>query len=150
MGSLRQTTILTPPSRACDFLCGAPASAALFAALPVYCEPWQPCRPKQAVRPYTSGGLCMTVDFYTTWLGIAPGPRPPDYYTLLGVLPGCADVEQIETAAQEKLDRLDRYSLSTDPLKRDAVQRLMNEVARARMTLTAADRRAAYDAELKA
>jgi|GEM_PF-2558695 len=42
----------------------------------------------------------MAVDFYKKWLGVPPGPRPPDYYTLLGVEVFCDDLEVIDTAAQ--------------------------------------------------
>ncbi|MEX2213474.1 MAG: hypothetical protein WD768_05060, partial [Phycisphaeraceae bacterium] len=90
----------------------------------------------------------MSQDHYTQWLKIAPGPRPPDFYTLLGLPRCCDDAVRIEDAAHEQLDRLDRYALSPDPASREACQRMMNEVAHARVVLRDAIRRAAYNKEL--
>jgi len=90
----------------------------------------------------------MADDSYTQWLGIAPGQRPPDHYTLLG-LPRFTHAEHaIEAAARAQLDRLDQYAIHPDREKRDAATGMMNEVASARIVLADSNRRAQYDQEL--
>ena len=90
----------------------------------------------------------MAVDSYTEWLGAPPGPRPPDYYTLLGVDVFCRDMDAIERGARRQLTRLDEFALYPDRDTRDAVQDMMNEVARARVDLVNPKRRPAYDRKL--
>ncbi|HZK81879.1 MAG TPA: hypothetical protein VFC46_12445, partial [Humisphaera sp.] len=91
----------------------------------------------------------MPDDLYSLWLKVAPGPRPPDHYALLGLPRFCETQEQIEAAAQRQLDELDRHSLHNDIPRRDACHRMMNEVARARVALTNPQKRAAYDLTLE-
>ena len=90
----------------------------------------------------------MAEDFYTQWLDVPPGKRPPDYYALLGVQRFCRDLDAVERAARAQLRRLDGYALHPDWDTRNAVQDMMNEVARARMCLVYPDKRAAYDEDL--
>jgi hypothetical protein len=90
----------------------------------------------------------MPEDLYSQWLDVAPGPRPPDHYTLLGLPVFCGDASAIEQAARTRLARLDRYAIHPDPAKRDACHRLMNEVARARVVLVSPARKQRYDGEL--
>ena len=90
----------------------------------------------------------MAADFYTEWLGVPPGPRPPDYYTLLGVKVFCRDQDIIERAARRQLTRLDEFALYPDRDTRDEVQDMMNEVARARVDLVNPKRCLAYDRKL--
>jgi len=91
----------------------------------------------------------MTDDLYSLWLKVPPGERPPNHYALLGLPRFCDDVPRIEAAAQKRLDGLDRYALHPDPVKRDACQQVMNEVARARVVLINPQKREAYDLTLK-
>lgn len=90
----------------------------------------------------------MAADFYTQWLLIPPGLRPPNHYLLLGLPPFSASAREIEEAANRQLERLDRYALHPDAAMREACQQMMNDVARARMVLAAPEKRAAYDAQL--
>ena len=90
----------------------------------------------------------MAADFYTEWLEVPAGPRPPDYYALLGVNVFCCDLDVIEQAARRQLTRLDEFALYPDRDTRDAVQDMMNEVARARVDLVNPKRRLAYDQKL--
>jgi hypothetical protein len=90
----------------------------------------------------------MAVDFYTKWLDVRPGPRPPDYYTLLGVEVFCRDLDAIEHATRRRLTRLDDFALHPNRETRDAVQNMMNEVARARVDLVNPGRRLDYDRRL--
>ena len=90
----------------------------------------------------------MARDLYTEWLEIPAGERPPDYYTLLGIPRFCDDVELIEQAARRRIQILDRYKIHPKRKKREACSALMNEVAKARVTLVDAGRRRVYDAGL--
>lgn len=90
----------------------------------------------------------MAQDRYNQWLKLPPGPRPPDHYTLLGLPHFCDDAPRIQQASHDRLDQLDKYALSKDPASREDCQRIMNEVARARVVLTDAGKRLAYDVEL--
>jgi formylglycine-generating enzyme required for sulfatase activity len=89
-------------------------------------------------------------DLYAEWLDVPPGDRPPDHYALLGVPRYCDDADQIDAAVSRQLDRLDRHSLQPDTDRREACQRLMNEVAAAGVVLSDPGRRAAYAADLAA
>jgi hypothetical protein len=79
---------------------------------------------------------------------IPPGPRPPNHYVLLGLPPFSSSVPQIEEAASRQLERLDRYALHPEVSTRESCQRMMNEVAKARVILVSAEKRRAYDDEL--
>jgi hypothetical protein len=92
----------------------------------------------------------MADDFYAIWLGIPPGARPPDHYTLLGIPRFCDDSDITEKAARTQFAKLDKYGIHPDPQKRDACHRLMNEVAKARVVLASPDRKASYDSQLAA
>ena len=87
----------------------------------------------------------MAADLYTEWLGIPEGRRPPDYYALLGLPRFCKDKFRIDRAASEALARLDRYQLARDPAKQQALQRMIAEVAKARVGLVDPKRREEYD-----
>lgn len=78
----------------------------------------------------------MAEDPYSKWLGIGPGPRPPKPRDLLGLGSGKLTRDAIEQAADACMDRLDQFVLSSDPSSRAEVQQLMNEVAKARTSLT--------------
>jgi len=90
----------------------------------------------------------MAKDFYTEWLRIPAGRRPPDHYGLLGVPRFCRDQDAIETAARARLSSLDQYAMHPDRATRDAVQDMMDEVAQARVSLINSQRQQAYDEEL--
>ena len=90
----------------------------------------------------------MADDLYTAWLNISAGSRPPDHYTLLGVERFCRDQDVIETAARARLTRLDQYAMHPDRDKRNAVQNMMDQVARARVDLVNPERQQAYDERL--
>ena len=77
----------------------------------------------------------MSDDTYTKFLGMPAGPRPPRSYVLLGVAKDERDPQVIEAAADRQMDVLDKYVLSGDPQTREQVQRLMNQVAKARLKM---------------
>jgi hypothetical protein len=85
-------------------------------------------------------------DMYADLLGIAPGSRPPDYYTLLGVEPSETDAARIHAAAKRRITRLSSL-LSGNRGK--YAQQLMGEVATARAVLTTPEVKARYDEKLR-
>ncbi|MDB5329551.1 MAG: type fimbrial assembly protein PilB [Phycisphaerales bacterium] len=88
-------------------------------------------------------------DEYSQWLRIPPDvSRPPNHYALLGLPTFCADAKAIEEAADRQLERLDRHALDPDLERRAQCQRMMDEVAQARLTVIHPQRRAAYDRRL--
>jgi DnaJ-class molecular chaperone len=87
-------------------------------------------------------------DLYTQWLGVRAGPRPPEHYELLGLPRFCKDADRIERAAREALAKLDKYQLVPDRARQQMLQKMITEVAKARMCLVDPRRRAAYDKTL--
>lgn len=74
------------------------------------------------------------MDFGTlrTWLGLPPGPWPPDDRDLLGLAPGTADTGLIEQRALELMDRLRPHQLRYPELATEG----MNRIAQAMIALT--------------
>ncbi len=85
-------------------------------------------------------------DPYYQWLGIPPKDQPPHHYRLLGVDVFEDNPNVIEAAAERQSTYL--HELSTGPNVKES-QKLLNEIAAARLCLLSPDKRAAYDAELK-
>ncbi|MDP6634630.1 MAG: SUMF1/EgtB/PvdO family nonheme iron enzyme [Phycisphaerae bacterium] len=90
----------------------------------------------------------MAHDRYSQWLGIERGDGAIDHYMLLGIERFCSDADAIDTAAHERLDMLDIYSLAGSRDSREACQEMMNEVARARVVLMNPQRREEYNRKL--
>ena len=87
----------------------------------------------------------MANDYYTQWLGIAPGARPPDYYDLLA-LPRFVNARHaIEAAATAQLAKLDPHAIQPDQDCATAATAIMNEVANARSVLSDPSQRKAYN-----
>jgi curved DNA-binding protein CbpA len=89
----------------------------------------------------------MAFDPYWEWLGIAPDRRPPTYYDLLGLAPGQTDTEKLRHALEE--DYLVRYrrvrAYAAHPRHGQDANRLLDELAAARLCLSTPDRKAEYD-----
>lgn len=86
------------------------------------------------------------LDFYHRWLGIPPDEQPPNHYRLLGIPLLEASAEVIENAANQRMGHLRTFQ--TGKHAADS-QRLLNEVAAARVCLLRPDKKAAYDQELR-
>ncbi|MDO4558410.1 MAG: hypothetical protein Q4C47_05550, partial [Planctomycetia bacterium] len=84
-------------------------------------------------------------DPYHVWLGIPPGEQPPNYYRLLGIDIFEDQPEVIESAADRQMMMLRTFQ--TGPHSAES-QRLLSEVAKARLCLLTPDRHAAYDRRL--
>lgn len=82
----------------------------------------------------------MAADYYKQWLGIAPDTHqpdlPPDHYTLLGLPHFCHHSGAVEISAKQRLEKLDKFAMLPERLKREAATRMMNEVATARVALS--------------
>jgi len=83
-------------------------------------------------------------DLLRSWLGLPPGPWPPDHYALLGLRPGEADPAAVEPRVLDRMDTLRRHQL----LHPELVTEGMNRLAQALICLSAPAAKAAYDAEL--
>ena len=85
-------------------------------------------------------------DPYHRWLGIPSGEQPPNHYRLLGVPLFESDLDVIEAAAERQAAFL--RTLQIGP-QAELAERILNEVARAQVTLLNVDQKLAYDAALR-
>jgi hypothetical protein len=85
-------------------------------------------------------------DPYHKWLGIPPEDQPPDRYRLLGIQPWEDDPDVIEAAADQRMMLLRTYQ--TGPHSKLS-QKLLNEVAAAKVCLLNPKKKAAYDQRLQ-
>ena len=87
-----------------------------------------------------------TLDPYHQWLGIKPDEHPLDHYRLLGITPLEENLTAIENAADRQMGHLRKFQTG----KHSALsQKLLNEVAAARVCLLSPTKKAAYDAKLR-
>lgn len=86
-------------------------------------------------------------DPYHKWLGIPAKDQPPNYYRLLGVDIFESDADVIDTAANKQM----AYIQSCATGQHMALsQKLLNEIATARLCLLNAKKKSDYDSALKA
>lgn len=86
----------------------------------------------------------MSHELIRSWLGLPPGPWPPDHYTLLGLEPVEADIARIEQAVHERMDKVRPYQLPQP----EAATEAMNRLAQALICLTDPRAKEAYDRAL--
>ncbi|HND53260.1 MAG TPA: hypothetical protein PLV92_12710, partial [Pirellulaceae bacterium] len=84
-------------------------------------------------------------DPYRKWLGIPPEEQPPNFYRLLGIPLFETDPDVIENAAHRQMAYVRTFQTGRHA---EQSQRLLNELAAAKVCLMNPDRKAAYDAEL--
>jgi hypothetical protein len=85
-------------------------------------------------------------DAYFKWLGIPPEEQPPNHYRLLAIPLLVDDAMVIEHAADRQMAHLRTFQTG----KHSALsQRLLNEVAAARVCLLNPKKKAAYDDQLR-
>ena len=92
----------------------------------------------------------MGNDLYSKILDLAPGPRPPDHYDLLGLKWFERDAETIHRAGLQRMKALKAWDLHPDAETQAAVQELQNQVGAALATLEDASRRQRYELALAA
>ena len=86
-------------------------------------------------------------DPYHKWLGIPPREQPPNHYRLLALGLFESDPEVIDAAANRQMSYIQQRATGEHTA---LSQKLLNELAAARLCLLDAKKRSAYDAELKA
>ncbi len=89
----------------------------------------------------------MSFDPYHIWLGIPPDEQPPNHYRLLGLRDFEADPEVIENAADSRMSHVRTFQSGRYAHQS---QKLLNELAGARVILLSPAKREAYDKELRA
>ena len=86
-------------------------------------------------------------DPYHKWLGIQPKDQPPNHYRLLGVELFESDPDVIQDAAFQRMAHVRTYQLG----KNSALsQRILNELAAAKVCLLNGEKKSSYDATLRA
>lgn len=90
--------------------------------------------------------MAKKFDPYDRWFNIPPGEQPPDHYRLLGIDRFESETAVINEAAEQRVAFL--HDVATGP-QVAMTQRLLNEVAAARLCLTDPEKKSAYDAKLK-
>jgi len=85
-------------------------------------------------------------DPYQQWLGIAKHEQPANYYRLLGVGTLMEDREAIGNAADRQMNFVRTFQLGQH---REASQKILRELAEAKLCLLNPETKAAYDAELR-
>lgn len=85
-------------------------------------------------------------DPYHKWLGIPPQEQPPTHYRLLGIRAFESDPDVIEAAAEQRMVHLRQRQ--SGPYAAFS-QRLLNEVAAARLSLLVPEKKQLYDQQLQ-
>jgi tetratricopeptide (TPR) repeat protein len=85
-------------------------------------------------------------DPYHRWLGIPPEDQPPNHYRLLGIAPFEDQPDVIEHAADRQMAHLRTFQVGPHAV---ISQRLLNEVAAAKLCLLRPEKKAAYDEFLR-
>ena len=86
-------------------------------------------------------------DPYLHWLGIRDPERPPNHYRLLGVALFEDDPDVLSNAADRQMSHVRTFQTGRHSAES---QKLLNELARAKVCLLSAAKKAAYDAKLRA
>lgn len=84
-------------------------------------------------------------DAYHRWLGIPPSEQPPSHYRLLGLVDFESDVEVIRDAAERQIAHVRVRALKHPELS----QKILNELAMAKLCLLNPESKAAYDKLLR-
>lgn len=90
--------------------------------------------------------MAAEFDPYHKWLGILPKDQPPNYYRLLGLEVFEEDLQVIEASADRQSGFLRKYQSGE---LASHCQKLLNEIARARLCLLKPSTKAVYDAQLR-
>ena len=86
-----------------------------------------------------------TFDPYYHWLGIPPSEQPPNQYRLLGIAAFEESPTVIENAADQRMAHLRTFQAGKHAAES---QRLLNEVAAAKICLLSPENKSAYDKQL--
>ncbi len=84
----------------------------------------------------------MALDVYKEWLGIPEGPRPPDHYALLRLVQFEDDADKIRKNYKKLNAHVRKYATGQYS---DQSQALLNELAKAMLSLTDTEAKKDYD-----
>jgi hypothetical protein len=101
---------------------------------------------QQIPSPQSPSSEPESFDAYYRWLGIPPEDQPPNHYRLLGIKLFEEDRDVIDMAAARQSVHLRTFQLSRHVAQS---QKLLNEVAGAKICLLDPEKKAAYDATLR-
>lgn len=90
--------------------------------------------------------LAIEFDPYHRWLGISPHEQPPNLYRLLGIALFESDLDVIATAADRQMAHLRTFQTGPHGA---LSQKMLNEIAAARVCLLNPAKRQAYDEQLR-
>jgi hypothetical protein len=90
--------------------------------------------------------MSVTFDPYYIWLAIPPEEQPPHLYRLLALKPLEDNLDVIENAADQRMRHLRAYQSGKHA---ESSQKLLNEIATAKVTLLDPAKKSAYDTELR-
>ena len=85
-------------------------------------------------------------DPYHKWLGIRPEEQPANHYRLLGITLFEDDPDAITSAAYQRMAHVRTYQLGKHS---DLSQKILNELATAKVCLLNPEKKAAYDEQLR-
>ncbi len=85
-------------------------------------------------------------DPYYKWLGIRPENQPPDHYRLLGLEHFESDREVIQSAGERQMAHIQSYKIGPQS---ELSQRILNEIARAKVCLLNPTSKVEYDQQLR-
>lgn len=85
-------------------------------------------------------------DPYHKWLAIPPEDQPPDHYRLLGLKQFESDPEVIDYAAEQRTRHVRAFQLAKHS---EVSQRILNEIAAARVCLLNPEKKKSYDESLR-
>jgi tetratricopeptide (TPR) repeat protein len=88
----------------------------------------------------------MTFDPYHKWLGIPPSEQPPNHYRLLGISRFESDPDVIDSAANRQMAYVQSFAVGDQGA---ASQRVLNELAAARLCLLDSESKSPYDDALR-
>ncbi|HET6880438.1 MAG TPA: NPCBM/NEW2 domain-containing protein [Pirellulales bacterium] len=91
--------------------------------------------------------MAKAFDPYYKWLAIPPKDQPPNYYRLLGVERFESDLDVIESAADQRMAHVRSFQTGQNSA---LSQQILNELAAARVCLLSPEKKARYDATLRA
>ena len=85
-------------------------------------------------------------DPYRKWLGIPPEDQPPHHYRLLGIEPFESDPDVIVSAADGRMAQIKNFQIGKYS---GLSQRILNEIAAAKICLLNPDKKQQYDRKLR-
>jgi hypothetical protein len=92
-------------------------------------------------------GAQYVFDPYYKWLGIRPEHQPPDHYRLLGLERFESDRDVIQSAGERQTAHVQSYKIGPQS---ELSQKILNEIARAKVCLLNPSSKAEYDEGLRA